>query len=119
MAELRDPNSDEFRETAEVVENAVRLELRNDSTFRAVSVRGFSKGSVVTNFDVSYIPDNSTGMPVANLAEAVAAGQVGGLAVANDSLAVVSYTCQLPLGMEDRRIKDGWVTASTSRADEW
>lgn len=116
--DLRNSNSLKFRETAEAVGNAIRSEMKNDETFRAVHVNSFAKGSVVAKFVVTYVPDNSSEVPVVTLPKAVEKGKVGDLAVANDSLAVVTYTCQKPLGMEDGRIKDSWISASSSRDGE-
>ena len=109
---LSDSNSRSFIELANQIENAVRNEFKNTSTFRTVEVEKFTRGSVISDLGFNYVTGVEFGNPLDTLAAVTADGKLGNLAVNSSSLIVVNYTCGSPLGMENGRISDSALTSA-------
>ena len=109
---LSDSNSRSFIELANQIENTVRNEFKNTSTFRTVEVEKFTQGSVISDLEFNYVPGVEFSNPLDTLAAVTADGKLGNLAVNSSSLTVVNYTCGSPLGMENGRIPDSALTSA-------
>ena len=109
---LQGRESDEFKELALRIENIIREEFETDPTFRTVKVVGFSRGSVVSKVQFTYVGGVTFVTPVDKLTEVISNGSLGNyLTVDVDALNIINYTCSQPLGMENRRIPDSAITS--------
>ena len=111
---LENPESDEFNILAVKIENSIRTEFANDSTFRTVKVVGFRQGSVVGNVQFEYVGGVIFVTPVDKLTTVVSDGRLRNITVDNSSLTITNYTCLQPLGMENRRIPDNAITSGVT-----
>ncbi len=109
---LSDPDSREFMELANQIENAIRGEFKNDATLRTVKVDKFTRGSVISDLEFNYVAGTEFNNPLDTLTSVVADGKIGNLTVNSSSLDIVGYTCGTPLGMENGRIPDSAITSA-------
>ncbi len=109
---LSDPDSREFMELANQIENAIRGEFKNDTTLRTVKVDKFTRGSVISDLEFNYVAGTEFNNPLDTLTSVVADGKIGNLTVNSSSLDIVGYTCGTPLGMENGRIPDSAITSA-------
>lgn len=109
---LSDPESRSFIELANQIENAIRDEFKNASTFRTVKVEKFTRRSVISYLVFNYVPGVEFSNPLDTLAAVTVDGKLGNLTVNSSSLSVVNYTCGSPLGMENGRIPDDALTSA-------
>ena len=109
---LSDSDSRSFIELANQIENAIRDEFEDVSTFRTVKVKKFIRGSVISDMGFNYVPGVEFSNPLDTLAAVTADGKLGNLTVNSSSLTVVDYTCHSPLGMENGRIPDSALTSA-------
>ena len=108
---LQDRESDEFNELASKIENIIREEFETDPTFRTVKVVGFSRGSVVSDVQFTYVGGVTFVTPVDKLTDVISNGSLGNLTVDVGALNISNFTCSQPLGMENRRIPDSAITS--------
>ena len=110
--ELNDENSVEYLQTKTKIENAIKFELRKDPSFEDVKVTALTKGSVVADFEL-YFNDKMGYVPGEALQVATQSGRVGNFSVSPESLIILQQDCAQPLGMENAKITDEQISAST------
>ncbi|CAB4028365.1 Signal peptide, CUB and EGF-like domain-containing 1 [Paramuricea clavata] len=109
---LSNPDTRDFMELANRIENAVRGDLRNDTTFRTVKVEKFIRGSVISDLTFNYVAGTDFNNSLDTLKRAAADGKIGNLTVNSSSFYIGHYTCGTPLGMENGRIPDSGITSA-------
>lgn len=114
-ASLKNPASVEFKQFSLRIENGIRTEFLNDSTFRTVNVVAFRPGSVISDVQFTYVGGVSFANPADTLTTAVADGTLDDLIVDASSINITNYTCLQPLGMVNGRIPDSAITSGVTR----
>ncbi|XP_031575042.1 uncharacterized protein LOC116308701 [Actinia tenebrosa] len=115
--QLTDKTSSEYRGVKYRIENSLRNVFIDDESFVGVQVNKLVKGSVIANFDL-YMNENASVVPAKTLQIAVKHGSIGGLAVDAEYLSIKQVTCDRALGMENGRIKDEQISASSKSANQ-
>lgn len=110
--ELKDKNSAKYQETKKTIEDGITRLYRDDESFQDVEVTNLRNGSVIAEFELQF-NDKADYQPTKLLQDAVHKGKVGNLSVSPDSFKVLHQDCAQPLGMENGKIKDDQITAST------
>ncbi|XP_028407566.1 uncharacterized protein LOC114530191 [Dendronephthya gigantea] len=113
---LKNSASIEFKHFSLRIENAIRAELVNDTTFRSVNVVDFHPGSVISDVEFTYVGGVSFSNPADTLTTAVADGTLDDLIVDTSSMNITNFTCSQPLGMVNGRIPDSAITSGVKRS---